>query len=298
MSIDIGIFSFGSTVDEVVARAADVHAQGFASMYLPQIFGLDALTTIAVAAREVPDLRFVTDVVPAYRQHPMMLAQQALTVSQASGGRLDLGIGLSHQVVVEGMWGLSYDKPLRYMREYLDVLMPLLDGEPVSASGDVVSGRGALEVEGPPVPVLVAALGPQMLKLAGKAAHGTTTWMVGPKTLSEHIVPTISEAAASNGRPAPRVSAALPVCVTSDVAGARERAAKEFVIYGQLPSYRAMLDREGGGGPEDIAAIGSPEQVIEQINVMMEAGATTFVANEFGTGEERAASREVLRSLL
>jgi F420-dependent oxidoreductase-like protein len=301
--MDIGIFLDASTaatadVDKAVANVRAAADAGFRSIWMSQIFGLDTLTTLAVVAREVPGIELGTDVVPVYRQHPMALAQQAMTVSQASGGRLLLGIGLSHQIVVEQMWGLSFDKPARYMQEYLDVLVPLLAGEGVSSAGELVTGHGALEVKAPRPGLVVAALGPRMLRLAGRVTDGTITWMVGPKTLAEHIVPTISAAAEDAGRPAPRIVVSLPICVTDDADDAKARAAQEFAMYGVLPSYRAMLDREGAPGPADIAVIGTADEVAERLHGIVDAGGTTVVAAEFGTPDERAATRAALTSLL
>lgn len=295
--MDIGIFRYAPTVDAVVGEVRTAAEQGFTSFWMPQIFGLDALTAFAVAAREVPDIRLGTGVVPVYRQHPMALAQQALTVSQVSDGRLILGIGLSHQIVVESLWGLSYERPLRYMREYLAALNPLLSGDECAASGEVVSAMGSVDVEAPVPELLIAALGPKMLELAGQVSNGTVTWMVGPKTLAEHITPTISAAASAAGRPQPQIAVSLPVCVTDRPDGARERAAAEFVMYGTLPSYRAMLDREGVAGPEDIAIIGSADEVAERLSGVAEAGGTAFAASEFGTPDELAATRELLITL-
>lgn len=295
--MDIGIFRYEPTVDRIVGAIRAAAGQGFGSFWMPQIFGLDALTTLAIAAREVPAIRLGTGVVPVYRQHPMALAQQALTVSQVGEGRLTLGIGLSHQIVVESLWGLSYDRPLRYMREYLAALVPLLHGDESSASGDVVTARGAVDVGAPAPDLLVAALGPRMLELAGRVTDGTVTWMVGPRTLAEHIAPAIDAAASAAGRPQPQIAVSLPVCVTDHPEAARERAAAEFVMYGTLPSYRAMLDREGVAGPEDVAIIGSADQVAERLKAVADAGATTFAASEFGTPDEMAATRELLISL-
>ena len=295
--MDIGIFRYAPTVEKVVDEIRTASSQGFATFWMPQIFGLDALTTLAIAAREVPEIRLGTGVVPVYRQHPMALAQQALTVSQVGPGRLVLGIGLSHQIVVESLWGLSYDRPLRYMREYLAALGPLLNGEQSDATGEVVTALGAVDVAAPAPELLVAALGPKMLELAGRVTDGTVTWMVGPKTLADHIVPTISTAASAADRPPPQIAVALPVCVTEQPDEARERAAAEFVMYGTLPSYRAMLDREGVAGPEDIAIIGSADEVAARLAGVDAAGATTFAASEFGTPDERAATRELLISL-
>lgn len=294
---DIGVFSSPRTVDELVAHARAVADDGLGSYWTPQIFGIDALTAIAVAAREVEGIRFGTGVVPIQPRHPMMLAGQALTVSQASGGRLDLGIGLSHQMVVEGMWGEPFVKPVRRMREYLEALGPLLAGEDPALSGETVTSRGPVDVAAEVPPVLVAALGTQMLNVAGRLADGTVTWMTGPVTLAEHTVPTIRAAAAAAGRPEPHVVVALPMCVTDDEAAARARAAQDFSVYGILPSYRAMLDKEGVEGPADVAFVGSAGHVAERIADLDAAGATTVVAAEFGTAEERATTRALLVEL-
>ena len=296
--MEIGIFGFDSTVSGLTANVRAARDQGFGSYWMPQIFGLDALTALAVAATEVDGIGLGTSVVPTYPRHPMVLAQQALTVNQISGGRLTLGIGLSHQPVVEGMWGISFDHPLRHMTDYLEVLMPLLAGERVSYTGEAVTGRGEVEVSADPCPVVIAALGPRMLELAGRQTDGTLTWMVGPKTLAEHTVPTIAAAAESAGRAAPQVIVGVPVCVTDDAEDARRRAATTYAIYGQLPSYRAMLDREGIEAPEEIAVIGGGAEVAERLEVLVEAGATLVAASEFGTAGEREATREVLVGLL
>ena len=296
--MNLGIYSYVPTVDELVGEVRSAADQGFASFWMPQIFGLDTLTAYAAVAREVPGIHLGTAVVPVYRSLPMALAQQALTVSQLNEGRLILGIGLSHQVVVESMWGLSYAKPLRHMREYLAALLPMLSGEPSSVDGEAVTSHGSVDVAAPAPQVLVAALGPKMLELAGRVADGTVTWMVGPKTLADHIVPSINRAAEAADRPRPQVVAGLPVCVTDHPEKARERAAEVFVMYGGLPSYRAMLDREGAGGPEDIAVVGSAAEVADRLAGLSESGVTTLTASEFGAPDELAATREVLVSLL
>ncbi len=297
----IGIFGGDvSGIDAAVEAARVVETQGFAGDFLPQIFGLAALTPLAVIGREVPRIELGTAVVPTYPRHPMMLAAQALTTQAASGGRLVLGIGLSHQIVIEAMFGYSFEKPARHMREYLSILMPLVHGDPSAFTGETLTGNGSVNVPGAaPCPVLVAALGPKMLELTGTLADGTITWMTGPATLESHTVPAITKAAAAAGRPAPRVAVGLPVCVTDDVDGARSRAALVFEIYGMLPSYRAMLDREGAAGPADVAIVGDEAAVAAGLRRVAEAGATDFAAAEFGADTaERARTRELLRSLL
>jgi 5,10-methylenetetrahydromethanopterin reductase len=277
-------------------RAAD---DGFASAWLSNIFGVDALTALAVAGSQVPGIEVGTAVVPTYPRHPAVLAQQARTVAAAVDGRLVLGIGLSHQIVIEDMYGYDFGRPILHMREYLAVLLPLLDGQQVSFSGESVRANIGLTTPSPGrVPVVIAALGPQMLRLAGSQADGTVLWMTGPATVRDHIVPLVTRAAAEAGKPSPRVVCVLPVCVTSDPDGARERAADVFSIYGELPSYRAMLDREGAAGPADVAIVGDEDAVAAQIATLAEAGVTDFVAGVYTGGADGARTRAFLRTLL
>jgi F420-dependent oxidoreductase-like protein len=301
--MQIGIFGgdmAGRSIDEAIAAARTVHDEGFPSFWVPQVFGFDALTLLSIIGREVPDLQLGTAVVPTYPRHPMTLAQQALTTQAATGGRLVLGIGLSHQLVVEGMWGMSFERPARHMREYLTVLRTLVHEGNVSFTGETVSANGSVAIEGAtPMPILLAALAPRMLELAGGVADGTITWMTGAKAIEEHIVPSITAAAEKAGRPAPRVVVGLPVCVTDDPDAARERAARLFQIYGSLPSYRAMLDRSGAEGPSDVAIVGDEDSVREQIDRLGAVGATELIAAEFASPKspERERTRELLRSL-
>jgi F420-dependent oxidoreductase-like protein len=273
-------------VVEQVRRMADA---GMASATVSQIFGYDALTLLAIVGHEVPDIELTVSVVPVYPRHPIMLAAQALTVQAATGGRLNLGVGLSHQVVIEHMFGYPFERPARHMREYLTALGPLLRGEQVSYRGETVTAAtmGPLEIDAPAPTLLVAALGPEMLRIAGTLADGTITWMTGPATLAAHTVPTITAAAVEAGRPAPRISVGLPMCVTDDVDAARERAAQTFAVYGTLPSYRAMLDREQAAGPADVAIVGDEESVAAQLAAVADAGATDFSAAIYGSRDER-----------
>ena len=281
---------------ENLQRAAD---DGLASAWMSNIFGVDALTALAVAGSQVPGIEVGTAVVPTYPRHPAALAQQARTVAAAVDGRLVLGIGLSHKIVIEDMFGYDFGRPLLHMREYLAVLLPLLDGQPASFSGVTVRANIGLSTPSPGrVPVVVAALGPQMLRLAGEQTDGTVLWMTGPATVRDHVVPAITAAADGAGRPSPRVVCILPVCVTSDPAGARERAARVFAIYGDLPSYRAMLDREGAAGPADVALAGDEDAVGAQVGALAEAGVTDFVAGEYTRGPDGDRTRAFLRTLV
>ncbi len=287
----------GSMIDvdkplpDTVALLERYREAGLDHAFASQIFGPDALTLLAVAGSQVPGIGLGTGVVPVYPRHPMMLAQQALTVQAATGNRLLLGIGLSHQVVVEGMWGMSYERPAAYMKEYLASLMPLLHGEAVHSEGQRVTTNAfapleIADVEAPPV--LVAALGDTMLGLAGRVADGTITWMTGMATIGGHIAPTITAAAEAAGRPAPRVVVSLPIAVTADHDAARERMNEAFAIYPNLPAYKAMLDKEGAAVAGDIGFVGDEEAVAASIAKLADAGATDFVAAIVGDAEERA----------
>ncbi|MDA8268652.1 MAG: TIGR03564 family F420-dependent LLM class oxidoreductase [Actinomycetota bacterium] len=299
MQIGLGLDTSGS-LDDVADRAAELAATGVRTLWVNQIFGWDALTLLAVIGRVVPGVGFGTAVVPVQARHPVATAAQALTVQAAIGGRLTLGIGLSHQVVVENVFGTAWDRPAQYMEEYLQVLMPLLAGEQVGFQGELVRATtfGPLEIQGVPAPrVLVAALGTRMLGIAGRQAAGTVTWMVGRSTLADHIVPTITAAAVNAGRGSPEIVVHLPVCVTSDVAAARERAASTFAVYGTLPSYRAMLDREQAAGPAEVSLVGDEDTVAAAIAELAEAGATAFGAVAFGTPAERERTHTLMAAL-
>ena len=277
---------FPGVVDQL-RRYADA---GFDHAFASQIFGPDPLTLLAAAGVQVPGIGLGTGVVPVQPRHPMMLAAQALTVQAVTDNRLILGIGLSHQVVVEGIWGMSFEKPARYMREYLASLMPLLRGEAVSSVGERITTNAPLPLGVPGAtapPVLVAALGSVMLKLAGTVADGTVTWMTGTATIANHIVPTIRAAARAAGRPEPRVGVALPVSVTSDIDAAKERINQAMAIYPTLPSYKAMLDKEGAEHASDIGFVGDEESVAASIVRLADAGATDFVASIVGDKAER-----------
>ena len=286
--------------DLVVEEVVRLHEAGIETAWASQIFALDALTVLAVAGREVPGIGFGTAVVPTYPRHPVMLAGQALTVQAATGGRLTLGVGLSHQLVIENVFGQSFDRPARHMREYLSILMPLLHGEQANFAGETLSAStfGPLHIDVPPPPVLVAALGPTMLAIAGRMASGTVTYLTGPDTIESHIIPTIRRAAVEAGRPEPVVVASLPVCVTGDAAAAQSAAADQWAMYGSLPSYRAMLDREGADSPADVAIVGPAADVKARVRRLADIGCTEFCAAPFGSREEITATVAVLAEMV
>ena len=299
----IGIFA-GATpgadnsLEGTLAYAKQVEAQGFASLWLANIFGLDAITTAALLGRETERLHFGTGVVPSFPRHPAAIAQQALTAQAASGGRFHLGIGLSHKLVIEDMLGLSYERPARHMREYVDVLAPLLRGEPAKHAGDLYRVNLALDVaEAAPVPLLVAALGDVMLRLAGRFTDGTVTWMTGPRTHDEHIVPKLRAGAEEAGRPTPRVVAGVPLVLTDQPEEARAGIGQSLAHYGMLPSYRAMLDKEGVAGPADLVLAGDEAELRKGLERLESAGVTEIAAALPG-GESGPRTQEFLASLV
>ena len=288
-----------NTVEGQVQSVINAENDGFDGIWFGQIFGPDVLTVLALAGQKTHRIELGTSVVPTYPRHPHMLAAQALTVQAASNGRFNLGIGLSHAPVVEGMWGLSCDRPAVHMREYLSVLLPLIREGRASFSGEFFRVNATVQVPVPkPPPVLIAALAPVMLRIAGEMTDGTITWMVGPKALEGHIVPRITKAANEAGRPAPRVVVGLPIAVTDDPEGAKERAARSFQVYGTLPNYKRVLDIEGAGGPAYVAIVGTESEVEKQLRDLASAGATDFLAGMFPVGDDIQASLGRTRTLL
>ena len=269
------------TLEKLVKSAQEAEALGFDNLWMANIFGFDAINALGIIGYATQKIGLGTAVTPSYPRHPTAIAQQALTTGAAAAGRFSLGIGLSHQVVIEDMMGMSYAHPARHMREYLSVLGPLLRGETANFNGEhyrvsnfniAVPGRQS-------VPLLVAALGPVMLKLAGEMADGTVTWMTGPNTLASHIIPAINKAAHGVGKPNAVVAAGFPVVLTNDVEGAKAMIAKSLQVYGVLPSYRAMLDKEGAAGPADIAFAGDETELRARIHQLRDMGVTDFCAS-------------------
>ncbi|WP_336205968.1 TIGR03564 family F420-dependent LLM class oxidoreductase [Nonomuraea sp. LPB2021202275-12-8] len=299
IGISIGDVRGPASPADLVAQVRTAAELGYDTVWSSQAFGWDALTSLAVAGTLVPGIPLGTAVVPVPQRHPLVLASQALSVQAATGNRLTLGVGAGVAMMVTSMYGLPADRPAARMREYLTVLGPLLRGESVAHEGELITASGQVAVPGAEPPeVLVAALGPAMLRVAGELAGGTVTWMTGPRTLAAHIVPAITRAAESAGRPAPRVVAGLPVCVTDDEAGVRERIAEQFGLAGRVPEYRAVLDREGVAGPQDVAVVGDEKGVARQLARLADAGVTDYLASPFGTAEEQERTVRAVAALI
>ena len=283
----VGISTDGpSPVDAFVQNLAKLRDEGFRRVWMAQLpYDADLPTVLAIALREVDTIEVGSAVIPIQVQHPMQLAQRALTLSLIGGGRFTLGIGMSHRMVTEGVWGISWDKPVRQMREYLDGLQPLLDGrarrrlrrildDPRIAADSRRADAGRVHRRAGPADA--AARGPAHGRDADVDDRARRHW---PNTSCRRCAERRSRRAAPET--AVRVAASLPVSVTDDVDGAREQAAEEFAVYGQLPSYRAMLDREGYAGPEDAAIIGDEQTVSERLDELSAAGVDEFTAAVF-----------------
>jgi F420-dependent oxidoreductase-like protein len=267
-------------------------------VWAAQGLGWDSLTLLALIGAAVPGIRLGTAVVPIAQRHPLVLAGQALSVQAAVGGRLTLGIGSGIGAIVEGMFGLPRDHPARRMREYLSVLGPLLRAEAVEHHGETLVAVGQVEIPGTrPPSILLAALGPEMLRIAGEHTDGTVTWMAGPRTLDQHVVPTLTRAARTAGRGDPRVVAGTVVCVTDDTDSARARIAARYALAGQVREYRAVLDREDAISSEDVALIGDESSVATHLRRFADAGVTELAAAPFGTAREKARTMALLTDL-
>jgi F420-dependent oxidoreductase-like protein len=286
-------------VDDLVAMVKQIEADGFQAAWIPSFFQFDCLTWCALAGRETERIEIGTAVAVSHSRHPFYMAQQAASTQAACGGRFVLGLGPSHQVVVEGMLGLSYEKPGRHVREYLEVLNALSETGKVQHEGEVYHVNATLQVEGgTPFPTVIGGLGPMMRKLAGRLAQGSITWMTGPKTLEELIVADVRAAAQAAGRPAPRIVGGFPIVLTNEVESARTLASKVFAMYGTLPSYRAMLDHEGVAGPADIAMIGDEKTLETAIERLASIGVTHLNANLIPDGKDRDGSIQRTREFL
>ena len=299
--MDIGINGSGllanPALGTLTADITSAEEDNFASYWLAQTGGVDALTVFAAHGNTGSNMRLGTAVIPTWTTHPQVLAGQALTTQAAVGGRLVLGLGLAHEPSVTGRWKMKWERPVRQMMDFLDVLQPLLADGKVNHDGHFWSYEGEIPLlDGPPPKVMIAALGEQMLKLAGARTDGTILWCVGPKTVAEHIAPAINEAADKAGRDKPSIVCSIPVWVTDDPEPAREFLAQILSIYAELPSYRRMLDIEGLHGLGELSLVGTEAEITERIASIAASGATDFTAVPMGGNpDEIERTREILR---
>ncbi|MCM3883191.1 TIGR03564 family F420-dependent LLM class oxidoreductase [Frankia sp. R82] len=298
LAAGLGTPSFGNLLDDLAVAAGTVAAAGVRTAWLPQGYGYDAIGVLTAIAREVPGLELGTSVVIVQPRHPRVLAAQALTAQAAAHGRFTLGLGVSHAGLLE-VYGQPFHRPVAALRTHLDTLLPILAGRPVPGATGAGSQPADSAVPGAPagVPVLLGALGPAMLRLAGERADGTITFLAGPRTIGDHVVPLIGTAAQDAGRPAPRVVVGLPVAVTTEPDRIRTGLNVEYGGYAQLPSYRAALDRDGFTEPGAIAVVGDEDAVLAQLTAYAALGATDILASLVGTAEERDRTLRTLGSL-
>lgn len=281
----IGLFSIAgmARLDDLVAQVRLARDAGLDSVFFGHTASWDALMTAALAGREVPGIEVGTAIVPTFPRHPLALASQALTAQAVTGGRFTLGIGPSHQQIIEGAHGISYDRPARHVREYLSALRPLLRGEDVDYHGETLTAVGTMDAPGTTAPpVLVSALGPAMLRITGELADGTVTTWTGPEAIADHIVPSITKAAEAAGRPAPRVLAGAVVALTSDPDGVRRELAEQFGPASAFPAYRAILDRQGLSGVHETVIAGDEETIARRLRRFADAGATDLLISPHG----------------
>lgn len=283
-------------VDAIVRHARRAQQDGFASYWIGQQFDWDAFSLLAVLTREVPHIEFGTAVTHIWTAFPVHLAQQAASLNVLSGGRFTLGLGVEHDWVMREMWGLPFQRPVSVLSEYLQIITSMLRTGAVEFRGEHYQvNTGFLRFEPMPgLPIILGALGPRMLELAGRHADGTTTWMTGRRTLRDHIVPTITRAASESGRPPPRIIALLPVLATDDREEVRREVLAKFGTYHQMPSYRAMLEREGVGTADEIAICGSEGQIQDHLGKLARSGVTDLGAIILGDPDTRERGWELL----
>jgi 5,10-methylenetetrahydromethanopterin reductase len=285
-------------VDDVVRVVQAAATDGFDGVWIPQTTSVDALTALAVASRAVPDIPIGTAVVPIQGRHPIPLAQQAITVAQAAGpGRVTLGIGVTHGVVSEGFYGILYGRVVALCEEQLEAMRGLLgEGHASNFEGKWMTARARIDVDSPAVPVVVAALGPRMVEIAGRLSDGTVTWMTGFRSLREGVVPGLRDSAARAGRPSPRIIAGLPVCVTDDMPAARDLLRPAVKGAMTMPSYARMVAGEGLDDPAEIGIIGDEDFVVQRIGELADIGATELLANIVGSPQDQERTIALLGS--
>lgn len=285
---------FATKVDRMCADARWAEEAGFSSIWTPQIPDeFDALTAATVMGLQTSTIEIGTAVVPIQTRHPIALLQQALSTQAVLRGRLALGLGVSHHWIVEDMLGLPFDRPVAQLRDTLDVLDQGLAGP-----GQVDVENGHFRIHNPlsvtdvtPTPVLLAALGPKMLRIAGERTDGTILWLADERAIGEHVAPAITAAAEAAGRPAPRIVAGVPVCLCADhevdVAAARaNRVLSEAEVS---PSYQKLLDRGDATCVGDILAAGSEAAVEKRLRAFLDAGATDLSIRVVPIGDDRDA---------
>ncbi len=278
----VGLYLDGTArapLQHLLARAKRKERAGFDTLWVSQTYHHDALTLLGLLGRATSRVELGTWVVPVFLRHPVALVQAAATTQAASRGRLALALGVGHRAVIEKRMGIAFRHPVGRMRWTLEVMEALVPAEgtgpPVAPLGSPLSLRvpGARRP-----PVLVAALQPRMLSLAGSMSDGAALWLGAARYLREQALPRLRRAAEEGGRRPPRVVCGLPVAITDDVVRGREAVARVVGPSARLPSYRAVLDAGGAARAEDVALVGDEAQLAARLDELAELGVSDFHA--------------------
>ncbi|MGW1963776.1 LLM class F420-dependent oxidoreductase [Streptomyces sp. NPDC001935] len=287
-------------VDASVRLAEEAAAAGLRSVWFGQTFGADSPQLAALVGRAVPELHVGTSAIPIFGRHPLIVSSQAQTAQAATHGRYHLGLALGTKLITETGFGLPFERPIARLREFLTVLRQLTETGTADFRGELLSATTPLSARVPGaesgVPLLVAAMSPQALRVSGELADGILPYLAGPRALAEHIVPALTAAAEAAGRPAPRIVALVPGVVTDDVDAVRAKATETLSFYEQIPSYARVIELSGGRRAADLAVIGDEKTVEAEVRRYRDAGATEVVFS--GTEIAGAADRRRTWALL
>ncbi|WP_043262776.1 LLM class F420-dependent oxidoreductase [Streptomyces sp. CT34] len=290
-------------IDATVRLAYEAAAAGLRSAWFGQTFGVDSPQLAAVVGREVPGLHVGTSAIPVFGRHPLLVSSQAQTAQAATHGRYHLGLALGTKLLTETGFGIPFERPIARLREFLTALRQLTESGTADFHGELLTARTPIPARVPGaeagVPLLVAAMGPQALRVSGELADGILPNLAGPRVLSEHIVPAVTEAASAAGRPAPRIVALVHGVVTDDVESVREKIAERLAFYEQIPSYARVIELSGGRRAADVAVIGDEKTVAAEVRRYRDAGATevVFCDTEIAGDSDRRRTWELLGEL-
>ncbi|MET9297007.1 LLM class F420-dependent oxidoreductase [Streptomyces sp. NPDC003077] len=290
-------------VDATVRLAEEAAAAGLRSAWFGQTFGADSPQLAAIVGREVPALQVGTSAIPIFGRHPLVVSSQAQTAQAATHGRYHLGLALGTKLLTETGFGIPHERPIARLREFLVALRQLTETGTADFHGELLTATTPIPARvpgaGSRVPLLVAAMAPQALRASGELADGILPYLAGPRALAEHIVPAVTAAAETAGRPAPRIVAFVPAVVTDDVASVREKAAEQLAFYEQIPSYARVIELSGGKRAVDVAAIGDEETVAAEVRRYRDAGATevVFTSTEIAGDADRLRTWALLGEL-
>ncbi|WP_406064436.1 TIGR03564 family F420-dependent LLM class oxidoreductase [Streptomyces sp. NBC_01077] len=305
LGVTLGSTAVQRTIDSTVQLAREARDAGLHSAWFGQTFAYDSPSLAAIVGREVPGLQVGTSAIPIFGRHPLLVSSQAQTAQAATGGRYHLGLALGTQHLTETGFGIPYQRPIGLLREFLTALRPLLETGSADFHGELLTATtpysAAVPGAQPPVPLLVAAMGPQALRVSGELADGILPFLAGPRALAEHIVPAVTAAATAAGRPAPRIVALVPGVVTSNAEAdaVRESAAEALALYERIPSYQRAIERSGATRAAELAVIGDEETVAAEVRRYHEAGATevVFTATELNGEAGRGRTWKLLGEL-